>query len=300
MTVKSNGTAPLMASITWTDLPGAANLGDLAENDSTPALVNDLDIRITRNETTYYPWKLNSSDASTPAIRTEDNSVDNVELIKIDTPAAGDYTITVTHKGNLQTGNQKYSLIVTGITSSFSLNSTTSDLVVCSDQNATFSFDYKQVGAGTTTFSAVGLPTGAIANFNNTSLSANGTVTMTISNLTNIAPGEYFIGIKGTSAVETETRFKTLRVYNATFDTVVLNSPANGQIGLSTSVNLKWNAQANAETYAVQISTSSSFDSLLINDVASTNNYVAANLNQETRYYWRVIPSNRCWQCSFS
>ncbi len=294
MTVKSNGTTPLMASITWTDLPGAANLGDLPENDSTPALVNDLDIRISRNGTTYYPWKLDSSDASSPAIRTEDNSVDNVELIKIDAPAAGDYTITVTHKGSLQTESQKYSLIVTGINSSFSLNSTTSDLVVCSDQNASFSFDYKQVGTGTTTFSVVGLPTGAIANFNNTSLSANGTVTMSVSNLNNIAPGEYFIGIKGTSATETETRFKTLRVYNSTFENVVLNSPFNGQIGLSTSVNLKWNAQANAETYAVQISTSSSFDSFFINDVSSTNEYVAANLNQETRYYWRVIPSNRC------
>jgi subtilisin-like proprotein convertase family protein len=117
---------------------------------------------------------------------------------------------------------------------------------------------------------------------------------MTVSNLTNIAPGEYFIGIKGTSATETETRFKTLRVYNSTFENVVLNSPTNGQIGLSTSVNLKWNSQANAETYAVQLSTSPSFDSFFINDVSSTNEYVAANLNQETRYYWRVIPSNRC------
>lgn len=294
MTVKSNGGTPLMASITWTDLPGAANLGDLPENDATPALVNDLDIRITRNGTTYYPWKLDTSDASNPAIRTEDNSVDNVELIKIDSPAAGDYTITVTHKGSLQTDSQKYSLIITGITSSFSLNSTTSDLVVCSDQNASFSFDYKQVGSGTTTFSAVGLPTGAVANFNNTSLSANGSVIMTVSNLTNIAPGEYFIGIKGTSATETETRFKTLRVYNSTFENISLNSPANGQIGLSTSVNLQWNAQANAETYNVQVSTSPTFDSFFINDIATTNEFIAANLNQETRYYWRIFPSNRC------
>ncbi|MGL2965329.1 S8 family serine peptidase [Flavobacterium sp. XGLA_31] len=293
MTVKSDGVSPLMASITWTDLPGVANLGDLGENDPTPALVNDLDIRITRNGNTYYPWRLDI-DPTSPAIRTGDNNVDNVELVKIDAPTAGDYTITVTHKGTLQTGSQNYSLVVTGITSSFSLTSTTSDLVVCSDQNATFSFNYKQTGSGTTTFSAVGLPTGAVANFNNTSLSANGTVTMTISGLSNVAPGEYFIGIKGTSATETETRYKTLRIYNGTFQNVVLTSPSNAQSGLSTSVNLKWNSQDNAESYTVQVSTSPTFTTLILNQITTDTEYVVADLNQQTRYYWRVVPSNRC------
>ena len=33
------------------------------------------------------------------AVRTGDNNVDNIEVVRIDTPAAGDYVITVTHKG---------------------------------------------------------------------------------------------------------------------------------------------------------------------------------------------------------
>ncbi|WP_333667209.1 S8 family serine peptidase, partial [Flavobacterium sp.] len=294
MTVKSDGVSPLIASITWTDLPGNANLGDLGDNDPTPALVNDLDIRITKNNSTYYPWRLDP-DPNNPAIRTGDNNVDNVEQVKIDAPtAAGDYTITISHKGNLQGGSQNYSLVVTGITSSFSLNSTTSDLVVCANQTAAFSFNYKQTGTGTTTFSAVGLPTGATASFNNNSLSANGVVTMTLSGLSNIVPGEYIIGIKGTSGTESETRYKTLRVYNSTFQNISLSSPTNGQTGLSTSVNLKWNTNANAESYTVQASTSSTFDTTIVNDVVTTNEYVATGLNQQTRYYWRVIPSNHC------
>jgi subtilisin-like proprotein convertase family protein len=293
MTVHSDGLVPLMASITWTDLPGVANLGDLPENDPTPSLVNDLDIRITRNGTSYYPWRL-ASDPNNPAIRTGDNNVDNVELIKIDAPAAGDYVITVTHKGVLQNGSQNYSLVVTGISSSFALTSTTSDLVVCSNQNAAFDFNYKQVGGGSTTFSAVGLPTGATASFNNNTLSANGTVTMTIGGLSNVAPGEYIIGIKGTSATETETRYKTIRVYSSTFENVVLSAPTNGQIGLSTSAILKWESQSNAENYTVQISTSPTFATTIINTQVATNEYVVTNLSQETRYYWRILASNRC------
>lgn len=293
MTVNSDGLSPLMASITWTDLPGVANLGDLPENDPTPSLVNDLDIRITKNGTTYYPWRL-ASDPNNPAIRTGDNNVDNVELIKIDAPTAGEYVITVTHKGSLQTGSQNYSLVITGISSAFSLTSTTPDLIVCSDQNASFDFNYKQVGSGTTTFSAVGLPSGATANFNNNTLSANGTVTMTIGGLANVAPGEYIIGIKGTSATETETRYKTIRVYSSTFENVVLNSPTNGQIGLSTSAILKWEPQGNAENYKVQVSTSPTFASTFIDTQVSATEFVATNLSQETRYYWRILPSNRC------
>ena len=294
MNVNSLGSMPLMASITWTDVPGTPNNGTLAANDPTRALVNDLDIRITRNTTTYFPWELDATDPAGPALRASDNNVDNVEQVKIDTPTAGQYTITVTHKGTLVNSNQKYSLVITGINSAFSLNSTTADLIACSDQNAVFNFNYMQSGSGTTNFSAVGLPSGATASFSPTSLSASGTVAMTISGLASIVPGEYFIGINGNNGTETETRYKSLRVYNSTFQNVVLNTPTNGQVGLSTSAILRWDAQVNAESYTVQLSTSSSFTSFVENQVVTTNQYFASGLNQETRYYWRVIPSNRC------
>jgi subtilisin-like proprotein convertase family protein/predicted secreted protein len=295
MNVNSNGTTPLIASITWTDLPGEVNNGSggLPANDPTPALVNDLDIRITRNTTTYYPWKLNS-DPSLPAIRTGDNSVDNVEQVKIDAPTAGEYTITVTSKGALVTGSQKYSLVITGINSTFAINSTSDNLTVCASQNAVYTFNYSQTGSGTTTFTAVDLPSGASASFSPASLSAAGTVTMTISGLTNITPNEYFVGIRGTSATETETRYKSLRVFNATFQPVALQSPTNGQNGMSTTTNLEWNSQANAQLYRIQVSTSPIFTTLLIEDFVTANEYQLSGLNQATRYYWRVIPSNDC------
>ncbi|WP_333807878.1 S8 family serine peptidase [Flavobacterium sp.] len=296
MTVKSTGGAsnPLIASITWTDLPGTANNGTLGDNYAVPVLVNDLDIRVTKDgTTTFYPWRLQSS-PSALAVRTGDNNVDNIEVVKIDTPAAGDYVITVTHKGTLVTGAQNYSLVVTGITSDFALISKSDDLIVCSNQDAVYTFDYKQTGTMTTTFSAVGLPSGATASFSPTSLSANGTVTMTISGLASVQPGTYAVGISGSNGIEVETRLKQLRVYSATFQPTVLTTPTSGQNSVATTVFLNWNSHVNVESYNLQISTQSNFSSLFTNINTSQNNYLVTGLTPETTYYWRVVPSNRC------
>ncbi len=291
--VKASGTESLIASITWTDLPGAANNGALPANDTTKALVNDLDIRITKNAVTYYPWKLNSN-AAAEAIQSEDNAIDNVEQVKIDSPTNSSYTVTVTHKGILQTGKQNYSLVITGLTSSFSIVPTSSNLTVCSNQNAVYTFSYKQIGNGTTTFSPVGLPAGATATLNTNSLSANGTLTMTISGLSNVLPGEYNIGIIGNNGTETETRYKSLKIYNSTFVPVSLSSPTNLLTGLSTSVSLVWNSQFNAESYIVQVSTISNFSTTVYNASVTTNRFIARGLLENTDYYWRVTPLNQC------
>ncbi len=105
--VQASGIAPLMASICWTDLPG---LTSGALNSPTPVLINDLDIRITKNTTTFFPYKLTSSTSNTNA----DNTVDPFERVDV-AGASGSYTVTVSHKGSLSSGSQSYALIITGI-----------------------------------------------------------------------------------------------------------------------------------------------------------------------------------------
>ncbi|MCK6609070.1 MAG: S8 family serine peptidase, partial [Flavobacterium sp.] len=297
MSVKSSGgaTNPLIASITWTDVPGEANNGQrLTPNDMFKSLVNDLDIRITKDGTTFYPWKLNSTDPTLPATRTGDNNLDNVELIRIDSPIAGNYEITITHKGNLVNGGQNYSLIITGITSDFAIIPTSENVELCNNQDATFNFNFKKTRGLATNFSAVGVPAGAIVSISPTSLNANGNITMTISNLSSVIPGEYNIGIVGNNGTESETRTRVLKIYNSSFQPVILSSPTNGFNGTSTIVNLDWQLDSNAENYNVQVSTSSTFATTLVNQTTSNTNYIISGLLQDTMYYWRVIPSNRC------
>ncbi|WP_353167716.1 S8 family serine peptidase [Flavobacterium sp.] len=294
ITVKSLGTSPLMASACWTDVPGDPNNGQRGANDLTRALVNDLDVRITRNGTTYFPWKLDS-DPTLDATRFGDNNIDNVEQVKIDAPPAGDYVITVTHKGTLVTNKQDFSLIITGVTSGFAIIPTSNDLEVCANQDATYTFNYSQTGTTTTNFSTIGLPSGATAVFTPSSRNSNGPVSLTVSNLSAVNPGNYNMGIVGNNGLETETRYKNLKIFSSTFTPVVISSPINNQVGVATTVNLKWNVQANAESYQLQVSSSPSFATTILN-VSNIigNSYIVSNLTQQTTYYWRVSPSNRC------
>ncbi|WP_246516217.1 GEVED domain-containing protein [Aequorivita echinoideorum] len=108
ITVNSDGINKLMASISWTDVPGVATT---QANSSTPRLVNDLDIRVTKGGTTFMPYRLTSITSN----GTGDNNVDPFERIDV-SGASGTYTITVTHKGSLSGGSQNFSLIITGIT----------------------------------------------------------------------------------------------------------------------------------------------------------------------------------------
>lgn len=126
ITVDSDGSSPLLASISWTDRPGTAVT---TVNSTTPTLVNDLDIRITQGGNTYFPYKLLTP--TTSAL--QDNNVDPYERVDIN-GASGTYTITVTHKGSLVGGSQNFSLIVTGITD------TSNPPQFCSNSISTFPY----------------------------------------------------------------------------------------------------------------------------------------------------------------
>ena len=123
--VKTDGAQPLKATIVWTDPSYKLNYNTfgVAHNNRTSKLVNDLDLRITNVQTNevHYPWKLDVNAPRNPAIK-GDNTVDNVEQVLIDQPAAGVYKIEVSNKGTLVNNDgvnaekQVYSMIVTGYT----------------------------------------------------------------------------------------------------------------------------------------------------------------------------------------
>ncbi|OYX25447.1 MAG: hypothetical protein B7Z06_07275 [Flavobacteriales bacterium 32-35-8] len=100
---------PLVATLCWTDVPGTTT-NQL--NNPSPRLINNLDLRVTNGSETFYPWKLDVNNVSAFATK-GDNNVDTVENILIETPSAGSYTITISHKGSITNGSQNYSLILT-------------------------------------------------------------------------------------------------------------------------------------------------------------------------------------------
>ncbi|WP_299177930.1 S8 family serine peptidase [uncultured Chryseobacterium sp.] len=111
-TVTASGSAPLKVSISWTD-PASPNSNNGTNDPSTVYLVNDLDVKVVQNDTTFYPWKLQGmASPFSPATNNSTNDVDNFERVDVDNPI-GTYTIIVTHKGTLTGGSQNFTLIAT-------------------------------------------------------------------------------------------------------------------------------------------------------------------------------------------
>lgn len=108
-TVTSDGTAPLTVTLSWTDPAGSPVAPSL--DPDTAMLVNDLDLRVFSEDSTYLPWRLSRNNPNRAATK-GDNTRDNVEKIEIPNPQPGEYTIVVNHKGELQGGGQNFSIII--------------------------------------------------------------------------------------------------------------------------------------------------------------------------------------------
>jgi hypothetical protein len=119
--VRADGNAltPLRVTLCWTDPPGV--VPPLAVDANVPALINDLDLRITQGANTFFPWRLNPALPAAAALNNGDNTRDNVEVVNIASPVSGQtYLIRVTHKGTLRddtgaTAPQQLSLVVSGV-----------------------------------------------------------------------------------------------------------------------------------------------------------------------------------------
>lgn len=108
--VAVTGVQKLEATIVWNDPAANAINGTL--NSPSPRIVNDLDLKLTKGNEDFFPWKLSLDNVAGSAQKGV-NNVDNVEKVEIE-GANGIYTIVVNHKGNLTNNEQEYSIVVTG------------------------------------------------------------------------------------------------------------------------------------------------------------------------------------------
>ena len=105
-----NSIQDINVAIAWTDRIGVVNLSGDIDN-RTPRLINNLDLKILKDGTTYYPWKLDPDAFEDPATNNSDNNVDNIERVNIYGAQPGVYTIQISHKGTLAGSSQDFSLV---------------------------------------------------------------------------------------------------------------------------------------------------------------------------------------------
>lgn len=182
--------------------------------------------------------------------------------IAANTPNDGVYTYTVPSMPN--TSNAR--LLVEAVNnifydvSNFDFSISTSpdffmveetlDPIACAETTATFHFNYVAANgfSETTVFSASGNPGSSSVSFSPASLSTSGSVTMTISNLSGVALGDYPITITGTATTKTKNKIVNLPFYNG-----VCASVANTEYQTSTTLvqfNTINNASAKPSGYS--------------------------------------------------
>jgi hypothetical protein len=94
----------------------------------------------------------------------------------------------------------------------------------------------------------------------------------------------------GTSAWSSSRSFTTIV---AAPSAPTLSSPSNGATGVSITPTLSWNASSGATSYQLQVSTSSSFSTTVVNQTGiTTTSYAVSGLANNTTYYWRVNATN--------
>lgn len=75
--------------------------------------------------------------------------------------------------------------------------------------------------------------------------------------------------------------------------TPVLAAPANNSLNQPLNQTLTWNTASGAVSYTVQISTSSNFNTLVLNQAGLTStSFSPTGLAYQTKYYWRVNATN--------
>ena len=92
-------------TLVWNDREGSSSASQ-----SSPRLVNDLDLSVTAPDGTVYKGNVFSSGLSTTG--GSKDSLNNVERVRLDSGAAGDWSIQISHSGGY---SQSYAVIISGV-----------------------------------------------------------------------------------------------------------------------------------------------------------------------------------------
>jgi len=166
---------------------------------------------------------------------------------------------------------------------------------VCQGQSAEYDIDYSTIGgfSGTTALTVSGNPAGTSVSFSQSSISSNGTIQLSLTDTETAIPGVYQMIVTGTSGAITKTVNLYVEVLNSTFQVVSPINPLDLASGiLNNSVVIEWVADPNATNYDFELATDVEFNTIIVTQNVNTNQYTATNLDENTNYFWRVLPKN--------
>ena len=150
--------------------------------------------------------------------------------------------------------------------------------------------------AGNVALSVVDKPGVVTATFGSSSIQANESTTLTLSNVGALATGDYKIEVQANFGSNQAQYFLYLELLQNVPPAVALTEPSDGATDGQLTQTLFWTEVANAEGYDVMISDDSDFQNIIAEttDFVGTAYLPAVTLVQGTTHYWRVRGKNGC------
>lgn len=305
--------------------------GSTARDDVKISIVNASAFTVTSQQTKT-TWNTGSSQTVTWNVGTTFASPINCKTVNIRLSTDGGITFPIVLKANTPNDGSETIIIPDNATINarimveaadnvfynvnpvnFTINSTTPTFVVnnlsgeqiaCNSANQTASytlnFDFVNGFSETVSLSASGLPSGAQVAFNPSTISADGDVVMTISNLNGASAQDYVVNVLASSNSVNQNTNVNLKVTSSSFTALNLTAPTNQSTGIDLIANLSWVANTNATSYDVEVATDSGFSNVVSSATVATNSFITSTLNPTTLYYWRVRPKNSCGVGAYS
>jgi beta-glucanase (GH16 family) len=177
----------------------------------------------------------------------------------------------------------------------FSISATPGSQTVAPGGTASYSITVTPQNGftGTVALSAGGLPSGASASFNPTSITGSGSSTLTVTTASSTPPGSYTLSVTGTSGSLAHSASVVLTV-SATAPQPPSNLGATA--ASSSAINLSWAASpTSGVTYDVFRSTTSGFTPSSSNQIASggtSTSFADSGLACNTTYFYLVEAAN--------
>ena len=195
------------------------------------------------------------------------NDVDSMYGIRAYQASNGDYLIS---KDNYNNNSIVIHRMTAGTpTPDFSISASPSSQTVVQGNNTTYTTTIGTLNGftGTVNLSVSGLPTGATAGFNPTSIAGSGNSTLTVSTATTTPPGTYTLTITGTSGT----------LSHSTTVTLVVQGPPDFSISASPSSQTV--TQGNNTTYTTSISALNGFTATVNLSVSGLPTGATASFN---------------------
>ncbi len=286
-------TAPATA-VTWDTGTSQTITWDVANTTAAPVNTQNVHIKLSKDGGITYPITLASNVANNGSY-----------TFTVPDEATTMARVMVEAAGNIFLAVNSTDFTINSTTPTFIVTNTSGDQAVCNSggNTASYNLDFSFINGftETVTLSSTGQPAGSTVTFNPTSINANGTVTMTISNLDGAIVQPNTINVVGTATSIAQNIDVILNVQSSTFQNVTLSEPADAAVDIVLTPVLKWQADSNVASYDVEVATDSGFTNIVASSNVVTNQYtVSPTLNQTTQYYWRVKPKNNCGTGTFS